>query len=137
MGTERLNNIHILRGLASLAVCWAHMTAFHPISSGKEPIQALDSFGVYGAQIFFFISGNVISCSRYQSQYKLKRMGSYILHRSIRLDPPYYLSIFLVIGLTLLIQVASFYQDHILEFESRRVLSHFLYITMIIMRELG
>jgi hypothetical protein len=64
-------------------------------------------------------------------------MGSYIMRRSIRLDPTYYLSIFLLIGLTLLIQVTSFYQDPILEFESRRVLSHFLYITMIIMRELG
>ncbi len=132
MVTERLNNIHILRGLASLAVCWAHMTAFHPISSGKEPIQALGSFGVYGVQIFFIISGYVIPRSLHQSQYKLKRMGSYILRRSIRLDPPYYLSIFLVIGLTLLIQVTSFYQGPILEFESRRILSHFLYITMII-----
>ena len=66
MVTERLNNIHILRGLASLAVCWAHMTAFHPISSGKEPIQALGSFGVYGVQIFFIISGYVIPRSLHQ-----------------------------------------------------------------------
>jgi peptidoglycan/LPS O-acetylase OafA/YrhL len=109
-------------------------TSYQP---GKEPIETLGYFGVYGVQIFFIISGYVIPRSLHQSQYKLKRMGSYILRRAIRLDPPYYLSIFLVMGLTLLIQVASFYQDHILEFESRRVLSHFLCITMIIMRELG
>ena len=66
MVTERLNNIHILRGLASLAVCWARMTAFHPINSGKEPIQTLGSFGVYGVQIFFIISGYVISRSLHQ-----------------------------------------------------------------------
>ena len=66
MDTERLNNIHILRGLASLAVCWAHMTAFHPISTRKEPIQALGSFGVYGVQIFF-ISGYVIPRSLRQN----------------------------------------------------------------------
>ena len=59
-------------------------------------------------------------------------MGSYILRRSIRLDPPYYLSIFLVIGLTLVIQATSFYNGPNTEYESQRVLSHFLYITMIV-----
>ena len=56
----------------------------------------------------------------------------YILRRSIRIDPPFYLSILLVITLTLAIQASPFYQGLIIEFDTKRVLSHFVYLTMII-----
>ena len=63
MVTERLNNIHILRGLASLA----GLLGTHDCISPYRYWKALGSFGVYGVQIFFIISGYVIPRSLHQN----------------------------------------------------------------------
>lgn len=54
-------------------------------------------YGKYGVHIFFVISGFIIPYSMYSSNYKIRSFFKFVLKRIIRLDPPYIISIVLVI----------------------------------------
>ena len=86
--------LNFLRGIASLGVCAIHihyacgLTKYHLFSK-------IVTMGQQGVPIFFVISGFVIPYSLYNSKYELKDFFKYILKRSLRIDPPYLISILL------------------------------------------
>lgn len=53
-------------------------------------------------EVFFVISGFVIPYSLYQARYQLRSYSSFIAKRLVRLDPPYLVSILLLIALAYL-----------------------------------
>jgi peptidoglycan/LPS O-acetylase OafA/YrhL len=91
-----LYTLDALRGIASLAVCWFHLTC----------AEFYEQFGTYawcgkygwlGVQIFFVISGFVIPFSMHRSGYRVRAFFKFILKRLARLDPPYLVSIAFVL----------------------------------------
>ena len=94
---DHLPTLDALRGFAALAVCWFHLTT----------AQFYETFGVYGftgkygylgVQIFFVISGFVIPFSMLRSEYRVGAFFKFMLKRITRLDPPYLVSIALVLS---------------------------------------
>lgn len=95
--------IDALRGIAALGVVVYHA------HSGKhmERIAArlpgwalwLLEAGHFGVPIFFVLSGFVIAHSVARYRVDLPFIGRFALRRSIRLDPPYWASMVLVVGL--------------------------------------
>ncbi|MCX2492587.1 acyltransferase [Pedobacter sp. PF22-3] len=79
--------ISFLRAVASLGVCATHMH----FATGlyHEPLTKFITYGQLGVAVFFTISGFIIPYSLWTSDYKLKNFSTYILKRSIRIDPPY------------------------------------------------
>jgi peptidoglycan/LPS O-acetylase OafA/YrhL len=93
--TEHLGILDALRGLAALSVAIFHFT--HQ-SSGF--LQRVGSYGWLGVEAFFVISGFVIPLSLYRAKYRLrKHWRTYLAKRITRLDPPYLVSIAVVIAL--------------------------------------
>ena len=92
-----------MRGYASVAVMLFHL--------GNNIAEELSrwmpqfiltgmSFGYVGVPVFFVISGFAMAASVHQTAISRGFFGNFVLRRSIRLDPPYWVSI--VLGLVLL-----------------------------------
>ncbi|MBN8697658.1 MAG: acyltransferase [Bacteroidetes bacterium] len=86
-----------LRAIAALSVCFYHFIC-GPIGFIKNEF-ILDSFylGAFGVQMFFVISGFIIPWSLYHNKYKILYYFKFLLKRFIRLEPPYLISILLVV----------------------------------------
>ena len=84
---NRLKVIDMLRGVASFAVCFGHLTfaIFRPDSWFK----LVGNYGYLGVEIFFVISGFIIPYALWRSSYRLCNYGTFVLKRVVRLDPPY------------------------------------------------
>lgn len=90
----RLQFIDGLRGVAASMVVLCHLV-------GRTDAAWLTKQGYLGVAIFFVLSGFVISMSVGDRRISLSFLGRFAARRAIRLDPPYWASIFLVIVLAL------------------------------------
>lgn len=100
--SRRIDGLDFLRGIASFGVCWFHLTTFHYTSPDGPFYHLVRSSGAYGwlgVEVFFVISGFVIPYSLYRARYELKNYTTFILKRVIRLDPPYLVSLVLILVL--------------------------------------
>lgn len=93
----------MLRGIACTIVCLYHFTNGHNnfISEGSW-IKEITGKGWLGVEIFFVISGFIIPYAMAQSRYRLRNFPWFILKRWLRIDPPFWASVVLVIGLNAL-----------------------------------
>jgi peptidoglycan/LPS O-acetylase OafA/YrhL len=90
-----------MRGVASLSVCVFHLTTFpFPTPNGALYTSLADwtRYGWLGVEVFFVVSGFVIPWSLRRAGYRLRDYPTFILKRLVRLDPPYLLSIALVLA---------------------------------------
>ena len=96
--------IDALRGIAALWVVLYHAYEGGHIDRLLSKIPDLLTIilfekGHYGVPIFFVISGFVMAHSLNKDRVNLSYFGKFVIRRSIRLDPPYWGSIVLVLGL--------------------------------------
>jgi len=98
-GLSRISTIDSLRGIASLAVCWFHLTNGNPIFLQDGILKTSGSYGWLGVEMFFVILGFVIPFSLHKANYELKFFGTFVAKRIIRLDPPYLVSIVIILVL--------------------------------------
>jgi peptidoglycan/LPS O-acetylase OafA/YrhL len=132
---KRIAGLDFLRGVASLAVCWFHLTSYRfptPDGAFYEAVRASGAYGWLGVEVFFVISGFVIPYSLHRAGYRLRAYPTFILKRVVRLDPPYLVSIALII---LLGCAYAVYAGRAVEIEGAglgwtRVLLHLGYLNM-------
>ncbi len=136
---ERYVFIDALRGLAALAVVFfhakqgQHLDALYPHIAW--PFTFLFSHGALGVQVFFVLSGFVIAHSMARHEIGPSYIGRFLLRRSIRLDPPYYGSMALVVALALL--SVHFVQGKVYAPPSvSDVVLHMLYLPVLLERPL-
>lgn len=114
MKTEKLgylSSLDLLRGLAALAVCYFHFTHGNPEFLSKSNILYVSGrFGFLGVDVFFVISGFVIPYSMYRGGYYLKDFGRFLTKRIVRIEPPYLVSIVLVIFLNWVSTLSPYYR---------------------------
>lgn len=99
-----------LRGIAASLVMLHHFSghrAFAPVAA-VLPAGANDAlgYGGVGVAVFFVLSGFVIAHSLGTERMTWGYFGNFALRRSIRLDPPYWAAIALVVLMELVKQVA-------------------------------
>jgi len=70
-----------LRGVAALAVVLCHL---------RGPLGAVTEYGWLGVQVFFVLSGFVMSQTLARYTVTPRFVGNFILRRSVRLDPVYW-----------------------------------------------
>jgi peptidoglycan/LPS O-acetylase OafA/YrhL len=99
--TPRFLMIDGLRGVAALLVLFFHIGTsefFHQSPGVLSQLNAwFRAYGFLGVEIFFVISGFVISYSLRQARIDLPYAGRFVVRRSLRLDPPYWVAILLTI----------------------------------------
>ncbi len=100
----RLPLIDGLRGVAAVAVMLHHFYVNGVFDGGRlravtpAPLDWLLRHGHLGVVIFFGLSGFVIAHSLAGRRLTPSRAGNFLLRRSVRLDPPYFATIALVVA---------------------------------------
>jgi peptidoglycan/LPS O-acetylase OafA/YrhL len=136
---QKLEGLEFLRGLASLAVCWFHLTRFHyhtPDQRLFALVRQTGDYGWLGVEVFFVISGFVIPYSLYRARYRIRDFFRYLARRIVRLDPPYLAAIAIILVLA---YVGSLKSGRPVEvegepIESVRVLLHLGYLNIFFTR---
>ncbi|MEN9971752.1 MAG: hypothetical protein RIS20_99 [Bacteroidota bacterium] len=86
-----------LRGFSALSVMLFHFVCVSNNYLKSEFLMDVFDYGKLGVQVFFIISGFILFDSLFKSEYRLKNMPAFILKRIIRIEPPYILSLVLII----------------------------------------
>jgi peptidoglycan/LPS O-acetylase OafA/YrhL len=100
-GSKSLFFIDNARGLAALSVALFHY--FGTLNNQYLDGTIIEKVAVYlenGVSVFFIVSGFIIPYTLLSKGYQLKNYPHFLLKRILRLDPPYWISTFLVIAIT-------------------------------------
>ena len=121
---NRIEVLDFLRGIAALAV------ALHHFCNILEPgvLRSASFYGQLGVQVFFVISGFIIPYSLYRGGYELKHYGIFVVKRITRLDPPYLVTLALIILLGMLSWYVPFQKGMTFEVSLPQVLLHLGYV---------
>ena len=124
----KLNSIHALRGLASLWVCWFHITYGRASYPTWEPLRATGKNGWLGVEMFFVISGFIIPYVLYKSRYQLGEFKKFALKRFVRLEPPYLASIILILLLNYSSSLSPLYKGEPFTINLTQLMYHLGYL---------
>ena len=124
-GGERLQAVEYTRGIAALSVMWFHFTY-------QLPAGALRTSGLYGylgVEAFFVISGFIIPYAMDLHHYRLGRESWIFLgRRIIRLQPPYVMSVFLILCVPALAGLTPWFDGGVTAHDVYRAALHLFYL---------
>ncbi len=115
-----------LRGLAAMAVVLFHALRGNHIDIVATEIVGLVVMGEAGVVIFFVISGFVIMHSLFNVQVDPRGVWRFVLRRSVRLDPPYWVAIGLAMSFSLIANVVLPNRES-QEYSLEQVAAHLVY----------
>ena len=124
--SSRIEVLDFLRGVASLGVALHHF--FNILDPGL--LSTLGYYGQLGVQVFFVISGFVIPYSLHRGGYRLSDYPVFVLKRVVRLDPPYIVTIAIIVALGVLSWYVPFQKDFVFRASVPQVLLHFAYVNV-------
>ena len=126
---QRIEIVDYLRGVASLSVCWFHMTNRYP---GESTIRASGAYGWLGVEVFFVISGFIICYALHKGRYKVgKHWATFVKKRIIRIDPPYIVAAALVVFLWCLSAFIHQLEELHVDLSFMRIILHLGYLNAI------
>lgn len=125
---NRLPTLDALRGVASLAVMWFHFTRYLSAHLSGNLIYLSGKYGWLGVSVFFVISGFVIPLAMVRANFVVSDYGRFLLKRITRLDPPYLLSILLIIAYEYLLTTRPSYQGIPFHLSTPQILLHVGYL---------
>jgi peptidoglycan/LPS O-acetylase OafA/YrhL len=124
---SRVTTVDCLRGLAASAVVWFHLTQGNPDPHLPLWLRASGRHGWLGVEVFFVISGFVIPFVLRRANYRLKDYGPFVVRRIVRLDPPYFASILVAVGLAYASAAVPGFRGQPPAFSVPQLLSHVAY----------
>jgi peptidoglycan/LPS O-acetylase OafA/YrhL len=129
-GQARIEIVHCLRGLASLGVCWFHLTNGNPSFLNPGPLKSSGAYGWIGVEVFFVISGFILPYAMYSAGYELNTSHylTFLLKRIVRLDPPYLAAVLLAIIMAYLSYWSPGYRGAPPDIGMIRVFCHIAYL---------
>jgi exopolysaccharide production protein ExoZ len=107
---KNLQLIQVLRGAASLFVVLFHATINFPATPGRSFLFGFFGFGYAGVDIFFVLSGFIITYTSIRWATQRNQLLPFIRRRCIRIFPSYWIIISLFLILQLLLP--AFYKTH-------------------------
>ena len=127
---KRLHSLDTLRGFAVFFVCWFHFTNSNSDFLLNDSLLRLSGkYGYIGIDIFFVISGFILTHVLLRSDYDLKTLPRFIAHRLMRLEPPYIASIIIIIILNYMSEMSIYYKGDDVVFDIGQILSHIGYLS--------
>jgi peptidoglycan/LPS O-acetylase OafA/YrhL len=91
-----------LRGVAAFLVMLFHFISVSNNFLKNENLIRIFAFGKYGVQIFFLISGFILTISLVKANYNLKNAGKFLVKRFIRIEPPFIISLSIILLMLLI-----------------------------------
>ena len=100
-------NFTLVQGLRGLAALWVVLFHIEKQQAASIPLlNAVFGYGSAGVAVFFVLSGFVIAHSLNGKEITPAELGRFALRRSVRLDPPYWASMALVVAVGSIMAVA-------------------------------
>jgi peptidoglycan/LPS O-acetylase OafA/YrhL len=130
--SNEIPSIEMLRGIASLMVCIFHLVDLPAMIPPGNFMAQIGKWGFAGVQIFFLISGFIIPYSMYAKKYTIGDFPVFLKKRIIRIEPPYLISIVLVIFLNYISTLSPFYRGAPFSVDWYNVAAHFAYLNIFI-----
>jgi len=128
---KEIPSIGLLRGIASAMVCYFHLSFGNPNFLPQESIvRQSGEWGWVGVQIFFIISGFVIPYSMFVSNYSPGKVWIFLKKRMVRIEPPYLISIVLLLLLNYISTLSPFYKGAPFEVDWKNVAAHIAYLNI-------
>ena len=124
--SDNLLSIQLLRGIAAFLVLLHHVMGGH--LSANNPLKWVTDRGWMGVEIFFIISGFIIPYSMFSKDYKLTDFKVFFIKRISRIEPPYILSIALVLLLNYSNTLSPWYKGPAFTIDWLNVLGHLGYM---------
>jgi peptidoglycan/LPS O-acetylase OafA/YrhL len=123
MTAKSLQLIQVLRGIASLLVVLLHTTGNYEDNLGREFLGGFFGFGGSGVDIFFVLSGFIITYTSSRHLSDSSKFFPFVRRRFVRIYPVYWI----IISGFLLMQIIlpSFYKTHY-DFTASNLLSTYL-----------
>jgi peptidoglycan/LPS O-acetylase OafA/YrhL len=125
---DRIPTLDALRGLAALAVMWCHFTEEMAPHTGTGIVYQSGTWAWHTLEMFFVISGFGMPYAMHRAGYTLSGYGKFLLKRIARLDPPYLISILLIIGYQYAVTLRPGYQGEDFRLSLPQLLSHLGYL---------
>jgi exopolysaccharide production protein ExoZ len=122
---KTIYGIQFLRGLAALGVVFCH---FGSKLTAYPWLSWIFCFGQDGVHVFFFISGFIIVYSLTQAAYQPSQFFRFLLKRSIRIDPSYYVTIILTLVLFKLFSLSPSFRGRTTTIIPGQLLAHIFYV---------
>ena len=122
----RIVVVEYLRGIASLSVAWFHLTNQYKDSW----VALIGSYGWLGVEIFFVISGFVIPYSIWKvyPNYSITSFPTFLARRIVRLEPPYLVSVALVVMLHYLSSSVPWFRGEAPSYDFAQIAFHVFYL---------
>jgi len=92
MNQDRILELDGIRGLAIIAVMVFHMAQYHP--SEPDLLSAVIDLGWIGVDLFFVLSGFLITCVLLSEKHSPRYLRNFYLRRTLRILPLYYAAVF-------------------------------------------
>ncbi len=128
---KEVQSVELLRGIAAAMVCYFHLSrgnrSFLPDTS---LVKAAGTWGWTGVEIFFIISGFVIPLAMYRKNYSINNFFTFLKKRVIRIEPPYLISIVLIIILNYVSTLSPYYRGAPFSVDWGNVFSHVAYLNV-------
>lgn len=119
--------LNMLRAVAAISVCLFHFIIGPVNFINNETIRDIFGYGKYGVQLFFVISGFIIPWAISQNKYNIKNYPKFLIKRLIRLEPPYLVSIVLVLIFYVLRNYFSINKSTV-EYSTQQIALHIGYL---------
>jgi len=122
--SPRISVAEGLRGLAAISVAVFHFSG----SLSSDFARLIGAFTWLGIDVFFVISGFVIPLSLYRRGYQPRDFPNFMLRRLLRLEPPYLVTIAMVIILGHLSVLMPGFQGGNWSYSFSQIASHLFYL---------
>jgi len=124
-GGERLQAVEYTRGVAAFMVMWFHFTYLLP----DGVLRTSGLYGYLGVEAFFVISGFIIPYAMDLRDYRIGRDGvAFIGRRIVRLEPPYVMSVLLILCVPYLAGLTPWFDGGITAHDVYRAALHLFYL---------
>jgi peptidoglycan/LPS O-acetylase OafA/YrhL len=128
-GKGEIASIVLMRGIASFLVCYFHLTnGDSEYLADSSLLKKSGEWGWIGIQIFFVISGFVIPYSMYINNYTIKNIGAFLKKRFVRIEPPYLVSIVMVLLLWYISSLMPFFKGQPFHLDWWNIAGHVAYL---------
>lgn len=124
-------HIHFIDSLRAVAACIVMLFHFISYHNGidfiysNENIRTISEWGAQGVEMFYIISGFVISFALYKVDFSFNDIYKYLIKRVLRIVPPYILTIFLITFVSFIL--GTFFWSDPFVFDFKNTLANIFY----------
>jgi peptidoglycan/LPS O-acetylase OafA/YrhL len=127
----RNETVDALRGFAALSVCLFHFTNGQHFRATSYLAPA-GQYGWLGVEVFFVISGFIVPYAMLRAGYTLSAWPTFLAKRLVRLEPPYLVSIVVVLLLALASTAAPGFRGPPIDWSLAQIAGHLGYLNTLL-----